>query len=100
MKKVLKSFLLFVAALVLILTATELFYYITRSNEKAQAEATVRFKDECIRRNVDPNQFDGPKIRKLQGSSLEFRWDMKNEKKTILVLVEYLPHGTESWFDE
>ncbi len=100
MKKVLKGFLVLVVGLVLVLTTIELFFYLTRSNEKAQAKASVQFREECIRRNVDPNQFDGPKMRKLQGSSLEFRWDMKNEKKTILVLVEYLPHGTESWFDE
>lgn len=100
MRKAVKGFILIIGGLISVLLFVELFHYFNRSYEKAQAEAVVSFNEECIRRKVDPSQFGQPKMRILEGSSLEFRWDMKNEKKTIFVLVEYLPEGTESWFVE
>lgn len=100
MKKVFKYIFYTIFTILFFLFITESYYYFTRTDDKSKSDAIVRFKDECIKRNVDPNSYDGPIIKKLQGSSLEYQWKSKINNSKIFVLVAYFPHETESWFLE
>ena len=84
-----------VTALVLYVTAGETYRYVTKSPERAEAEAQRVFLNICARERFDPKVFRGPERPNVQLDEergyYTFSWS-KSEAETIYITVSYVPY--------
>jgi len=89
------SVLSVVTVLVLYFVSGETYFYVTKSPERAEAEARRVFLDICARERFDPKAFRGPE-RPIIESDKErgyytFSWS-KSAEETIWITISYLPY--------
>ena len=79
----------------LYIRGSEVYLYLTQSEEKAQAAASAMFIKICGRQGLDPRSFHGPDRPSIPSDkkldSYTFVWT-RPPKETITVSVTYLPY--------
>jgi hypothetical protein len=85
-------------AIVLGLMAQQIVIFATRSESSARIDAERDFRNECVRRGLDANEFKGPRRIKALEETYAFVWKNPSNGDQIATMVKYLPSGVESWF--
>jgi hypothetical protein len=96
--RIFRRIVIFFAGILVVVVAWQVLDFLSASQATAEAEALIRFNAECIRRNVNKNEFTGPQLEHKSYRAYHFKWSNKYSGDAIFVSVFYLPFDIESWY--
>jgi hypothetical protein len=82
----------------LALSVSEVVHFATSTENSAREEARLAFLEECRRRSLNAEEYQGPLRVKSPEQTYGFVWKKSSSGDRLLVLTRYFPSGTEAWF--
>ncbi|WP_025034622.1 hypothetical protein [Bradyrhizobium sp. DOA9] len=81
----------------LVIVASEILDFATSTEASARKEAMLAFRQECARRKIAPDQFEGPRRIRSPKRTYGFLWMDRSNGDQIVTMVSYLPSNSEAW---
>lgn len=88
------------AAIILLFWGVGLFDLLSTSDESAKRHIQIVFEDECLQKELNKNNYEGPYIKRKYSWNYEFYWKDSYSMQFVLGQIQFFPLQSEIWFLE